>query len=225
MTFKMQIMEIIDKYKAYYSVRAKKYEGNGRYKNTYNAEMKLSQAMQACSTLEDFRDRLGDLNELCAIALIRDQYIMESEHFGKHQEKVRKKEAELVLEKIDSCVNVSDVMKLVSDVSSQISVEISMDESQADAFLGKLHLLEQYLVYSNAEVPEMYQHIIRENAGEKLIELIESMQTVEKNNSAWQQQWKVNPDVCFEHRHFRHCPISAEHLQELRNLYKTIVQR
>jgi len=218
-------MDLLEKYKAYYAVRAKRYAGNSNYKHTFEAEQRLSEAMQSCSSLEEFRERIGNLNEQCALALIKDQYLMELAHFQKHHENIRVKEAERVLAETDSCNGVQDAMKLVGRISSEVSTMISMDESHADTFLGNLHVMEHYLIFSNAEVPDQYKHLVQENAEQKRNALIETMVNAENNNNAWQQHWTLHPDVCFEQRHFRHCPISAEHLHELRLLYKTLVNR
>jgi hypothetical protein len=217
--------ELLNKYKAYYHVRAQRYADNPRFANVYHAEMQLYEAINSCTVLEEFREKIGNLNDRCGIALIKDHYLMEMEHYRKHHESVRVMEAEQVLAQIDEFDNIQDAVAFVNDVSTANSIRISMDESHADTFLGNLHVLEHYIVYSNAEVPEKYKDIIQENAEQKRKALTESILDAEKNNSEWQQQWKVNPDICFEHRHFRRCPISADHLHELRNFHKTILNR
>ncbi|MDD4347327.1 MAG: hypothetical protein PHZ11_10720 [Desulfitobacteriaceae bacterium] len=48
--------KILEEYKLYYAARAEKYKNNPEYANSYKTEKQLSDAMQACSSLEDFKD-------------------------------------------------------------------------------------------------------------------------------------------------------------------------
>jgi len=216
---------LLQKYKDYYSTRASKYEGNPAYKRTYEAEQKLMQAVHSCAELNDIKEKTQGLNELCATALVKDQNEFQLKHYKKHEEIVRAKEAEEVLERADEFSNVLDLVQMVNDVSTRVSVEISMDESHASEFLGKLFLLDEYLVYSRAQVPEKYAHIPKKYASGIAESLKESVQKVEDNNSHWQSGWKVNPEVCFEARHLRKSPIEKEKLIELRQLFSSLVQR
>ncbi len=217
--------DLLQKYKAYYEVRAQRYANNENYKNSYAAERKLADAIISCNTLEEIRDKMGNLNELCGTALLKDQYLMEKKHFEKHKEVIRVKEAEQVLEKIDQFDNVMDAISHVNDVSAKVRIEISMDESHPMQFFGDLNLLDRYIVYTNAEVPEKYKSDMTNSAEEIKQSLLKGRESIEKNNHEWQSGWQINPDICFEYRHFRKSPLKEEFLKELRELYRTIVQR
>jgi hypothetical protein len=216
---------ILQKYKDYYSARVSKYEGNPTYKRTYEAEHKLMMAVHSCSELTEMKEKTMGLNEQCAIALVKDQNEFQLKHYVKHEEVVRAMEPKEILQRADEFSTVLDLVQMVNDVSSRVSVQISMDESHSAEFLGNLFLLDEYRVYSRAQVPEKYAHIPIRYASEIAASLKESIQKIEENNSHWQSGWKVNPDVCFEARHMRKSPLDKEKLNELRQLFSSIVQR
>lgn len=216
---------ILSKYKAYYATRAKKYSKNPKYKHTFAAEKKLSDAMQSCATLDEFRDKIGNLNELCGIALIKDQQLMMHEHFKKHQEHIRAKESEMILENIDQFDTIMDLLSHVNDVSAKISIQISMDESHPMLFYSYMFMIDNYLAYSNAEVPDKYKNEMKNWAEEIKLSLIQGCNTVESNNNAWQQGWKFDPDMCFEARHFNLSPLKEQQLREVRETYRNIIER
>ena len=58
---------LLDEYKAYYSVKAERYADSPNYKHSDKAEKTLSEAMQSCSELSDFKEKMGNLNEKCAV--------------------------------------------------------------------------------------------------------------------------------------------------------------
>jgi hypothetical protein len=217
--------DLLKKYQAYYSVRAEKYSRNPNYKNTFQAETQLAEAVLSCETLEEIREKMSNLNEMCGTALLKDQYLMEKEHFYQHYETIRAGEAERVLSRIDEFRSVSELMSYINEISAEERIRISLDESHSMHFFGDLDLLEEYLIHKNAIVPESYKKIIQDILEDFKHDLVENVQILEKNNHEWQQNWKLNPDICFEPRHFRLSPVRTEFLHELRSLYADIVQR
>lgn len=217
--------DLLQKYKDYYQVRAEKYADNPNFKNTYSAEKQLSESVLSCSNLEEIKEKMGNLNEKCGIAFLKDQYILELEHFRKYNEIVRAGEAERILAFIDEFGSVVELMSKINEISSEERILISLDESHSMHFFGDLSLVEEYLMYMNAVVPESYKKITREILEDIKQSMIENLQTLEKNNSQWKEHWKLNPDICFEPRHFRISPLNKEHLMELRSIYAEVVQR
>jgi hypothetical protein len=223
-TFSMSI-ELLEKYKAYYAVRSRRYSGNENFRHSEKAEQNLSSMIQSCSTLEEIGVNMGNLNELCGVALLKDQYLLELAHFKKHQEVVRAREAELVLEQIDRFDNIMDLITFVNEISAKVRIEISMDESHPMQFFGDIFQIENWLVWSQAQVPDQYKHIPKRIADEIRESLIKGVLSTEEQNNHWLAGWKVNPDICFEPRHIRKSPVSAENLKELREVYRTLVNR
>lgn len=215
---------ILNDYKAYYKAKAERYAGNENYINSYNAEMRLSEAMQSCNELEEFRSKIGNLNDQCSIALVKDESILEQKHYIKHQEIFRVKASQRVLEKIDSCSTSLDIATMVVEETNKTSVEISMDEAHRE-FISDWDMIDEISVYEKAVVPDNYKSKMMEIAADIKKSLNESVISLEKNNHEWQSNWKLVPDMNLEHRHLRLIPFSDEHIREQLSKYKSIINR
>ncbi|MBU0489530.1 MAG: hypothetical protein KKD31_16425, partial [Bacteroidetes bacterium] len=123
---------LLQEYKDYYRVRAERYANNPNYKHSYEAEQTLSGAMQSCNELIEFKDKMGNLNEKCANALIKDKYIMDQAFFNEMLETVRVLASNRILEKVDNYEKVLDLITMVTDEENTNSIEISMDEAHRE---------------------------------------------------------------------------------------------
>ncbi|MFH2095985.1 MAG: hypothetical protein ABIJ16_09790 [Bacteroidota bacterium] len=215
---------LLQEYKEYYATRAEKYAGNPNYRFSYEAEKRLSDAMQSCSVLEEFRDKIGDLNEKCAIALVKDENIMEKAHFEKHKEFIRAKGPERILEKADQCKEVMDLVGMVTEELNRNSIEISMDESHRQ-LVYDWFLVDEIEIYENAVVPDKYKQSMMESAAQNRKSLQSGIERLEKNNHEWQAGWRINPDLVMEYRHKRLLPYKDEHILEQTAKYKSIINR
>jgi len=213
---------LLEEYKDYYRVKAERYADNPNYKHSYEAEKKVSDTMQSCNALEEFKDRLGDLNERCANALIKDQYIMRRDFYEEMQEHVRILGPERILEKIDEIETALDIAQMVVEETNKNSIEISMDES---TLLGAWKLLDDIEVYENAEVPSKYKSDMQEIVDDAKKSLIRNVEGLEENNAPWQEGWRLNPELIWEHRHFRLSPYKREDVEEQLQKYKSIINR
>ena len=216
--------DFLQEYKDYYSVRAEKYAENPNYQNTYNAEKALSDAMQSCAVLEEFRDKIGNLNELCGVALIKDEYLMENTHFTKHKETVRVKASEQVLQKTDSITEIMELMSAVTEIENANSIKISMDESHRE-FQSDWDQLDEITIYENAVVPDNYKQQMMQTAQKIKSSIISGINDLEKNHNEWQAGWRINPDLNMEYRHRNLLPYSDEHIIEQLAKYKSIINR
>jgi hypothetical protein len=213
---------LLDDYKAYYAARAEKYAGNPNYACSYEAEKRLSEAMQSCAVLEEFRDKIGDLNERCAVALTRDQNLMQKKHFDKHKETIRVKACDRILEKVDACKVVNDVITLVNEEMNKNMIEISMDEAQRQ-FIFDWEYIDMAEVYSHAVVPDPYKKEMQDWAAELRKNIAEGIRRAAASHQEWQQGWKMNPDVIMEYRHRRLLPFTDEQILEQIEKYKKII--
>jgi hypothetical protein len=213
---------LLEDYKAYYAVRAEKYAGNPNYPNYYEAEKRLSDAMQSCAVLEEFRDKIGDLNERCASALIKDQYILEQKHFEKHKEIIRVLLSKRILEKVDNYNNVNDLITMVTEESTKNMVEISLDEANR-FFVSDWEYVDAAEVYSNAVVPDKYKADMQRWAGTLRKSMSDGAKDLEKSMDAFQKGWKLNPDVVTEYRHRRLLPYTDEQIREQMERFKKII--
>ncbi len=214
----------LQEYKEYYSVRAEKYADNPNYPNSYKAEKALSDAMQSCAVLEEFRDKIGNLNELCAVALVKDEYLMEKAHFTKHQETVRINASQQVLQKTETITEVMELMPAVTEIENANSIKISMDEAHRE-FQSDWDLVDEITIYENAVVPDNYKQKMMQSAQKTKDSIISGVNSLEKNNTEWQAGWRLNPEINMEYRHRNLLPYSDEHITEQLAKYKSIINR
>ncbi len=215
---------LLQEYKAYYNTRAERFSGNENYKHSYEAEKELSNAMQSCSTLEEFKNKMGNLNEKCAIAYTKDRSIIEQKHFEKHQEIVRALASKEILDKIDECKTSLELIELVSNIENQNNIRISIDEAHRE-FIYHWELIDEYIIYKNAVVPDEYKSDMQESCNDFLELLRDDIQKLEENNNEWQENWKIIPEKNLEYRHRRLIPFSDAHIQEQIQRYKLIINR
>lgn len=215
---------LLEEYKAYYEIRAERYANNPNYKHSYEAEKKLSEAMQSCNELIEFKEKIGDLNEKCANALIRDKYLMRKAFYEEFQETVRVKAVNRILEKEPDMATTIDIASMINEEENKGSIEISMDEANRE-LIHAWKLLDDIEVYENAEVPSEYKSDMKETVNECKESLNKSVEQLEENNSHWEQGWKLKPDVVLEARHIRLLPYSEEHIKEQLQKYKSIINR
>lgn len=216
--------DLLQDYKAYYATRADRFAGNEKYKHSYEAEKEVSDIMQSCAVLEEFKDKLGDKNERCAIALVKDQSLMEEAHFEKHKEIVRILGPQRILEKADEFTKVFDLTEMVTKTLVKNGIEISMDASHRE-FIYDWDQLDEYLIYKNAVVPDKYISDMQNTCNEIVESLRKGVEAVEKNNHEWQAGWRLIPEKNTEYRHRRLLPFSDEHIQEQLQLYKSLINR
>jgi len=215
---------LLDEYKAYYATRAEIYANNPNYKFSYEAEKDLSDAIQTCTELEEFKNNIGNKNELCAVALIKDEALIEKTFFEKYKEEIRKLGPLRISEKADLYDNVMDLVGMVNEESTKNSIEISMDEANRQ-LMYDWDLIDTIEIYSNAEVPSEYKKDMQNAVDEAEKSLNENVTDLEKNNASWQDGWRLNPDAILEYRHIRHLPYSEEHIKEQLSQYKSIINR
>ena len=215
---------LLEEYKAYYALRAERFANNPNYKFSYEAEKNLSNAMQSCSTLEEFKSKMGNLNELCAIALVKDESIIEKDFYEKHQEIIRKLAPEKILAEADNFDNVMDLISMVTEKINKNSIEISMDEANRQ-LMYDWDFLDNIEIYENAVVPDKYKQSMLDIAQEDREAAIKNVKDLEDNNQSWETGWRLNPDIILEHRHRRLLPYKDEHIKEQLAKYKSIINR
>ncbi|MFK7786082.1 MAG: hypothetical protein AB8B56_13255 [Crocinitomicaceae bacterium] len=211
-------------YKDYYRVRAERYADNANYQHVFDAESNLSDAMQSCNELIEFKDKIGNLNELCASALVKDEHLMEKAFYEKHQEHIRVLAARRILDQIDQCSNTTELITLVMEEMNKNSLEISTDETHRE-FQGDWFLMDSIEVYENAKVPDKYASEFKTTADEIKAGIIKSNEDTEQEARKFQPDFVMNPALNLEHRHRRLIPYSDEHLQEQLAKYTSLINR
>lgn len=211
-----------EEYQAYYRTRAERYAENPRYANTYRAEKNLSDLVQSCEEPQDFKDRLGNLNELCANALIKDECLMEKSHFEKHQEHIRIQSAVTILEKVDDFTQVMDLITMVTNVIQQNGIAVSLDEANRQ-FIYDWDYIDRAEIYAKAEVPDKYKSDMQESAAQMRRAIAESVRNLTADLQHWHQGWKINPEVNMEYRHRRLLPFTDDQIREQLAKFNAII--
>lgn len=215
---------LFEEYKAYYKLRANRYKDRPNYKHSYAAELDLSEAMQGCEQLGDFRHRIGNKNIICGVALIQDKYGMRKQHYTEMQETIRLDVVNTVLETVLQVETAMDLATIVSTAETKGGVKISMDESNR-VFHDEWDRIDLIEIYENAEIPFFYRRKVRKWADEERQKLNEKINTLESNNHHWQPGWKHTPGIVLEFRHKRLLPYSDKHIQEQLDKYRKIIKR
>lgn len=221
---KISQMDYLSDYKAYYAARAERYANNPNYENTYRAELALSNAMQSCNELEEFRHKVGDLPDKCAFALLQDEYQMEQSFYEEQAEPYRKMTSDYFLERLSGCNNVQDAITLAQEANHHGSSQIVSDEYHRE-FIGKWSQLDEIEIYTNARIPDQYRADFDDYVSEMKQKMAQDSVATEVDFRKFIPEWTEQPERCMEIRHKRFLPYKDEHIQEKLTQYKTIINR
>ncbi|MGA2298334.1 MAG: hypothetical protein ABSG15_12370, partial [FCB group bacterium] len=197
---------------------------NPNYRNSYEAEKNLRDAFLSCNEMEEFRTKIGNLNHKCANALTKDKYLMEQAFYNDLKEIVRVHASNRILEKVDTFDNVMDLITMVNEEENKCMIEITMDEANRQ-FHYDWGLIDNVEIYESAVVPDEYKQDMMEAANSNKESIKENVARLEENNSHWQENWKLTPDIITEHHHRRLLPYKDEHVAEQLKKYKSITNR
>lgn len=213
--------KLLEDYKSYYATRAKRYEGNPIFHRSVIAENNLSNAMQSCSQLEEFKDRLGNLNQICATALTLDQSEYRARVFTELKEVVRAKGNADVVEKCENIQDVNELIRLSTEILLNNSKDISRDQGTLAFFKSELSRLEQIDIYENTPFPAAYQKDAIESANELKMKVKESLIDSKKEYQKYHPDFEFEWDKLWEHRHRKLIPLPDDVLTKRINEIKT----
>jgi len=213
---------LLEDYKAYYNARAERYKNDPNYPHSYSSEKELSAAMDSCSDLIEFRDKVGDLNIKNAIALVKDQETARLKHYEEMKESVRAKAPSQILAEIDRAANENEVVKIVSEIEQEVSVAITLD-GFVDAIYGDLiPLVINRSVYENANVPENYREDFQREVSELTSKIRARYAEINTEGQQWDPSWKLHLDLVWENRHRRKIPLPDAVLENYLQTIKTL---
>ncbi|MBK8953284.1 MAG: hypothetical protein IPM85_14440 [Chitinophagaceae bacterium] len=190
-------------YKQYYLLRMKRYEGNPVYSESYFSEKAIYDAVSSCSTLEEFRQKLGDLNEKNAIALIIDEYTIRQTYYLEMNDPIRAEGCSRIINTAKNSSNVTELITLVSEEENKTSLALTADTIYPFTDSG---YLERITVWMEADVPDRYKAQYHKYAEEEKVNLRKAYAETEKEIGNWQPGWKFNFDRINEVRHRRLLP-------------------
>ncbi len=210
----------LDDYKAYYLLRMQRYEGNPDYPNSYRSEKAIYDAIASCKTLEEFKDKLGNLNEKNASALVIDEYTIRLKYYEEIKEPIRAEGCKRIIEKAKGISNVTELITMINEEENKTSLAITADNINPFNDPGYLERME---VWAAADVPEKYKSRYLQYAEEEKKNLRNAYSEMEKNLCNWQPGWKFDFSRIHEERHRRLIPLPDDVVNEQIQTTKTIL--
>ncbi len=212
-------------YVDYYRARLKKYESNPNYKNSYETEKALLDAMSGVKELKDFREVLfkNNLHNKNAVALVKDQETLRQKMYTDIRETVRAKGSADILAALPAINDVNQLTQRVTEIGLQNSNEIAVDLA-TDYFYYDFLQLEWIEILEKGEFPSRWKSEIKER--------IENWkESLRKNwtDSTLPSMRKIRPDFKFDYnliwedRHRRKIPVGDETLKRRIEQHKKIV--
>ncbi len=210
--------QILEDYKKYYKVRMDRYADNPMFPHSYESEKALYEAMANANDGMDFKKALeeGNLAVKNSIALMKDKETARLAHWNELKEPIRARAPQRILATIDQAETAMDVPNMVSDIETQVSVEIGID-GFVDNFYGldlNFKVLEDMEVSLTAEVPRRWRSDQRESYERDRQRMYEGFMRDREDASKWQPNWRMDFNLLWEDRHRRKIPVPDEQLQK-----------
>ena len=215
--------KLFEDYKAYYLTRSKRYAGNPNLKRSAAAEKALSDALQSCSKLEEFKDKMGNKNELCATALTLDQAEYRMRVFTELKETVRAKGEAQILKVCEPIENVTQLIQTSVDIMLENSKEISEDTMAVGFFKGVIFQLERIDAYDQAEVPAEYQSKMKQWAEDERKSIRDGHKSHVEETRKFHPNYTFKTELLWEHRHRRLIPLPDDVLTKRINQLNNIL--
>jgi len=216
------MINYLEAYKQYYFLRMQQYEGNADYANTYAAEKALYDAINSCTVLEEFKDKIGNNNDLVAIARVQDEQNIRLKHYEAINETVKAESCRRILEKTKQVSNVTDLLTMVNEEQNVANIAITTDTIHPfDDFL----YLENVEIWEQAEIPAAYKEKYAAYAKDEKISIKNSYAAIEKEMNNWQPGWKFNFTKIDEERHRRLLPYPKEVIAAQKEITQQILNK
>ncbi|MBN1638755.1 MAG: hypothetical protein JW866_07300, partial [Ignavibacteriales bacterium] len=153
-------------YIKYYETRMNKYKGNPQYKNSFETEKALYDAIASCKKLEDFKDKVekGNLAVNNGVALVKDREKIQNDHYNKLKEFIRAGASKEILETLGKkeIKTAMELANLCTEIEQKHHLNITLDELGITQFLFDYFILENIEAWQNAEVVDEFKKEINE---------------------------------------------------------------
>jgi len=217
------MVDYLAEYKAYYTARAKRFEGDADFPFSAKAENDLRDAMLSCNELGEFKQKLGNLNDLCAIALAKDSNVLRHKHYLALEEKIRALGPERIVAKADQYTQVMDLITMINEEENRNALEIAADS--LEPFEGNWFMLERIEVYEKAEVPAQWKTHMAKSAEEIRASLRDNHRSTQEDMQRWKSGWKLDLSLLEEKRHRRRFPYPDEEIRLRKQQYESIISK
>lgn len=211
----------LEGYKKYYQLRMQRYENRPEYSRSYVAEKAIYEAIASCNTIDEFKDKLGNLNEKNATALAMDEYEIRLEHYESMNETVKANGCRRILEKIKDIADVQQLMTIINEENNQLNLDITADSIYPFPETG---WLERYEMWKDAEVPGKFRKQYDEYAEEERSGLKQAWQMATQEIQNFQPGWTFDFERILEERHLRLLPVPVGIVREQIAFTKKLLQ-
>lgn len=216
------MINYLEAYKQYYFLRMKQREGNEDYCNTYAAEKMLFDIINSCTTLEEFKDKIGSANEQVAMALVIDEQNIRLRHYEEIKETVKAACCRRILDKVKPCKHVSELITMVNEEQNLSNIEITTDTIYPFADMLFLENLE---IWEQSEIPAAYKEKYAAYANEERTSIESAYAAIEKEMNNWQPGWKFSFEKIDKEKHRRLLPYSNEVIATQKQLTQKILHK
>jgi hypothetical protein len=216
--------KLFEDYKAYYLTRSKRYANNPNLRRLAAAEKDLSDAMLSCNKLEDFKEKIGNKNELCATAIALDQAEYRMRVYTELKEIVRAKGQAEILKVCEPIENVTQLIQTSVDIMLENGKEISEDTMAVTYFKGNIFMLERIESYDQAEVPAEYQSKMKEWAEDIRKSIRDGYKSHLEETRKFHPNYTFKTELLWEYRHRRLIPLPDEILTKRINQLNNIIK-
>lgn len=214
--------QLLIDYKAYYKARMDRLEGNPLYPFSFQTEKALSDAMDSCNDLIEFKDKVGDLNIKNGIAMVKDKETARLKHYEELQETVRSIGPKLNLERIDQAKTDVDIVEIATKADHEAMILIAVDLMIDHFYSDIIPRLETLDMLKNIEGAEKYRADIEYSIKHEQEKVREGVNDLVSNAQSWQQGWSFKPDLIWEFRHRCKIPLPDAVLEKRLYEYKNL---
>jgi hypothetical protein len=215
--------QLLHDYKAYYAARARRYQNNPVFYRTAVAEGKLSDAMQVCAVLEEFKDRMGTLNEECATAVLLDSNEYQARVYLELDEVVRAQGPKDIVEKCAGSTNSTELIRQASEILLNNSKDISADLGTVAYLKGFLQSLERIQIVETVQFHPLYHADVVKAAARMREELKKQMLDSREQYRKFHPDFDFDWNALWEPRHRRVIPIPDDVLARRIETCKTLL--
>ena len=161
--------------------------------------------------LEEFKDKLGNLNDKNASALLIDEYNIRLRHYEDIKEPIKAEGCKRIIEKAAAIDNISELVTMVNEKENKTSIAITADTINP---FNETGFLERIDIWATADVPDQYKDRYRQYAEEEKKNLIKAYEEIEKAISNFQTGWEFDFNRIKEERHRRLLPFPDEVIEK-----------
>jgi len=205
---------LLEDYKAYYKVRMDRYENDPLFPHSFQSEKALFEAIDSCSELSEFRDKIGNLMTENAKALVKDKASARLNHYTDLEETIRATAPRRILDSVDSAADVNAIAQISSEIEQEVSNEISADGFYDVVGSDLIPLLEELDITKNARIPSQYEPERQRTIADLENSIRERILDTKEQANQWKAGWNFDLSIIWETRHRKKIALDDSQLEK-----------